>query len=70
MLDLILLPWILFKYVFSLGLWFALFMTLHYQCKKHNVWTKIRKIRFRRPDFFKRNQKKYNDGQDDYYNSL
>jgi len=41
MLELILLPWTLFKYIFSLGLWGALFMTLHFYWKKHDCteWT-------------------------------
>ena len=41
MSELILLPWVLFKYIFSLGLWGVLFMTLHYQWKKHDCteWT-------------------------------
>jgi len=41
MLEIILLPWTLFKYLFSLGLWGVLFITLHYQWKKHDCseWT-------------------------------
>lgn len=39
--EIILLPWTIFKYIFSLGLWSALFITLHYQWKKHDCseWT-------------------------------
>lgn len=74
MLELLLLPWTLFKYVFSLVLWVALFISIDYQCKKYDLYTKVWKflkgIRLRRPDFFKKNQKKFSDGQDDYYNSL
>ena len=49
MSELILLPWVLFKYIFSLGLWGVLFMTLHYQWKKHDCteWT-VNAIRSRR----------------------
>jgi len=41
MLELILLPWTLFKYIFSLGLWSVFFITLHYLWKKHDCseWT-------------------------------
>jgi hypothetical protein len=41
MLELLLLPWTIFKYLFSLGLWGIFFMTLHYQWKKHDCseWT-------------------------------
>jgi hypothetical protein len=41
MLELILLPWTLFKYLFSLGLWSVFFITLHYLWKKHDCseWT-------------------------------
>ncbi len=49
MSELILLPWVLFKYIFSLGMWGVLFMTLHYQWKKHDCsdWTvaKYRQLR-------------------------
>ena len=49
MSELILLPWVLFKYIFSLDLWGVLFMTLHYQWKKHDCteWT-VNAIRSRR----------------------
>lgn len=53
MSELILLPWTIFKYIFSLGLWGALFMTLHYQWKQHDCsdWTvsKIRQLRKKKP---------------------
>lgn len=53
MSELILLPWVLFKYIFSLGLWGALFITLHYQWKKHDCsdWTigKLRQMRKKKP---------------------
>ena len=41
MSDLILLPWVLFKYIFSLGLWSVLFISIHHQWKKHDCseWT-------------------------------
>jgi hypothetical protein len=41
MTELILLPWTIFKYIFSLGLWGALFMTLHFYWQKHDCteWT-------------------------------
>ena len=67
MLELVLLPWTLFKYVFSLGLWFALFMTLHYQWKKRNVSALFVKMGNK---IFKKNQKPVNKDLDDYYNSL
>jgi hypothetical protein len=44
MSELILLPWVLFKYIFSLGLWGVLFMTLHYQWKKHDCMILIGKM--------------------------
>jgi len=49
MSDLILLPWVLFKYIFSLGLWSVLFISIHHQWKKHDCseWT-MNAIRSRR----------------------
>jgi len=67
MLELILLPWILFKYAFSLGLWFALFMTLHYQWKKRCL---TEKITIFGDKIFRKNQKSVNDDLDDHYNNL
>ena len=67
MLELILLPWILFKYLFSLGLWAGLFMTIHYQWKKRCLTEKI--ILFG-DKIFKRNQKSVNADLDDHYNNL
>jgi len=39
--ELILLPYIMFSYIFSLLMWGILFITLHYQWKKHDCkeWT-------------------------------
>ena len=59
MLELILLPWTLFKYIFSLGLWGVLFITLHHQWKKHNCseWTL---------NALKSNKKKVEEKPEDY----
>ena len=47
--DLILLPWVLFKYIFSIGLWGLFFTLCHYYWNKHECsdWTvkAIRKAR-------------------------
>lgn len=67
MLELILLPWVLFKYLFSLGLWTALFMTLHYQWKKRCL---TEKFTIFGDKFFRKNQKSVNDDLDDHYNNL
>lgn len=49
MTELILLPWTIFKYIFSLGLWGLLFFTLHFYWQKHDCteWTvdKVMKLR-------------------------
>ena len=37
MSDLILLPWVLFKYIFSLGLWGVLFISIHYQWEENTT---------------------------------
>lgn len=41
MTELILLPWTIFKYIFSLGLWGLFFFTLHFYWQKHDCteWT-------------------------------
>ena len=59
MLELILLPWTIFKYIFSLGLWGALIITLHYQWKKHDCseWTL---------NALRSNKKKDEDKPEDY----
>lgn len=37
MTELILLPWTIFKYIFSLGLWGLFFFTLHFYWQKHDL---------------------------------
>ena len=37
MTELILLPWTIFKYIFSLGLWGLLFFTLHFYWQKYDL---------------------------------
>ena len=46
--DLILLPWTLFKYIFSLGLWAALIMGCVSYWKFYNLTDKLRNIRVNR----------------------
>lgn len=71
MLDLLLLPWTVFKYVFSLGLWVLFFLTLDFYCKKYDVYSKVWSfVTGISSKLFRKNQKKFSDGQDDYYNSL
>ena len=59
MLELILLPWTLFKYIFSLGLWGVFFFTLHYLWNKHDCseWTL---------NALRSNKKKDEDKPEDY----
>jgi hypothetical protein len=67
MLELLLLPWVLFKYAISLILWVGLFMFLHYRAKKLNIPLFFAKVRKR---IRNKGQKGVNDDLDDYYNNL
>tara|TARA_B110000211_G_scaffold224540_1_gene275696 strand:+ start:476 stop:733 length:258 start_codon:yes stop_codon:yes gene_type:complete len=67
--DLILLPWVLFKYIFSIGLWGLFFTLCHYYWNKHECsdWTvkAIRKARGK-----KYNRKKELEEEIDWENGV